>query len=477
AAVQNSYHDKYPENHDGLWTNTLITAPEDAVGNLRPAFVTLVITVGLVLIIACTNIANLLLVRFVSRRREIALRMALGGSRSNVISLFMVESTLVGLLGGTLGAAMAWQLIPLVPKLAGANVPINPATSLHTSVFLFALIMSLFAGAVTGLYPAWQSCRSDLSSALKESGRSTIGSPSQQRSRRILVGAQVALSITLLAGASLMIASFVRLRNQDIGFQPNRLWVGSVNLPATPYADEDRRAQFAQHFLKEISRFPALQSVSVSESVPLVGVVGDVGSLTMETPCDPGVDRPWAQHNTPALFIAVGSAIRQDEVMRIVRLTLNKIDPSLAILQPGPMSLLVDASLGQARLMMALLGTFAGAALLLATIGIYGAVAYSVEQRRGEIGVRMALGAQTIDVLRLIVEQGMKPVAIGLVAGLAVAIALGRLLTAQLYQISPYDPFLLVTVATILAVAALFACLLPDRRASRVDPIVALRTE
>ena len=571
SALQNSYHDKYPENHDGLWTNTLVTAPEDAVGNLRPAFVTLVIAVGFVLIIACTNIANLLLVRFISRRREIALRMALGGSRSNVISLFMVESTLVGLLGGTLGAAMAWQLIPLVPKLAGTNVPIDPTTSLHTPVFLFALLMSLFAGAATGLYPAWQSCRSDLSSTLKESGRSTIGIPGQQRSRRILVGAQVALSITLLAGASLMIASFVRLRNQDIGFQASRLWVGSVNLPATPYADEDRRAQFAQHFLEEIRRFPELQSVSVSESVPLaglarsyyartdqssipigqrpvaplhyispgffktlgialvegrdfdgqdtpdhhavgvisramaqklfgdkdavgqqilmgsknqvgepidiVGVVGDVRSLKIETPNDSEVYRPWAQHNTPAVFIAVRSAIRQDEVMRIVRLTLNNIDPSLAILQPGPMSLLVDASLGQARLMMALLGTFAGAALLLATIGIYGAVAYGVEQRRGEIGVRMALGAQTIDVLRLIVEQGMKPVAIGVVAGLAVAIALGRLLTAQLYQISPYNPFVLATVVTILAVAALLACLLPARRASRVDPIVALRAE
>jgi putative ABC transport system permease protein len=215
----------------------------------------------------------------------------------------------------------------------------------------------------------------------------------------------------------------------------------------------------------------------VGEPIDIVGVVGDVRSLKIETPNDSEVYRPWAQHNTPAVFIAVRSAIRQDEVMRIVRLTLNNIDPSLAILQPGPMSLLVDASLGQARLMMALLGTFAGAALLLATIGIYGAVAYSVEQRRGEIGVRMALGAQTIDVLRLIVEQGMKPVAIGLVAGLAVAIALGRLLTAQLYQISPYNPFVLATVATILAVAALLACLLPARRASRVDPIVALRTE
>jgi predicted permease len=571
SALQNSYHDKYPENHDGLWTNTLVTAPEDAVGSLRPAFVTLVIAVGFVVIIACTNVANLLLVRFTSRRREIALRMALGGSRSNVISLFVAESTLVSLLGGAVGAAMAWQLIPLVPKLAGANVPIDPSTSAHIPVLLFALLLSLLTGVAIGFYPAWQSSRTDLSGTLKESGRSTIGSPRQQRSRKILIGAQVALSITLLAGASLMIASFVRLRNQDIGFQPNHLWVGSLNLPAASYADDDRRTQFVQHFLDEIKKFPELQSVSIGESVPLAGfarsyyartdqssvpigqrpvaplhyvspgffktlgiplvegrdfdeqdapnhppvaiisralaqklfgdknavgqqilmgnknqvgepldivaVVGDVRSLRVDTANDAEIYRPWPQRNTPLLRIAVRSGIRQDEIMRIVRLTLNNIDPSLAILQPGPMSLLVDTSLGQARLMMVLLGAFAGAALLLATVGIYGAVAYSVEQRRGEIGVRMALGAQTMDVLRLITNQGMKPVVIGLIAGLVTAIALGRLLTAQLYQVSPYNPLLLAAVALLLAAAALLACIVPARKASLVDPVFALRSE
>jgi putative ABC transport system permease protein len=571
SALQNSYFDKYPANHDSLWTNTLVTAPEDAVGNLRPAFVTLLIAVCFVLIIACTNVANLLLVRFTSRRREIALRIALGGSRSNVISLFVAESILVSLLGGILGAAIAWQLIPLIPKLAGANVPVDPSMALRVPVFAFALLLSLFSGFAIGLYPAWHSSRADLSGALKETGRSTTGSPGQQRSRKILVGAQVALSITLLAGAALMIVSFVRLRTQDIGFRPNHVWVGSVNLPAATYADTDRRAQFARRFLKEIRSFANLQAVSVSESVPLagfarsyyaradqasipvgqrpvapihyvspgffrtleipmiagrdfderdiqerapvavisramakklfgnkdalgqqilmrgnkqvsepieiIGVVGDVRSLKVGTPNDAEVYRPWAQNNTPTLRIAVRSQVRQDEVMRIVRMTLSNIDQGVAVLQPGPMSLIVGASLGQARLMMALLGTFAGVALLLATVGIYGAVAYSVEQRTGEIGVRIILGARTIDVLQLVIEQGMKPVVIGLITGLVAATALGRFLTAQLYQISPYNPFLLAAVATILAAAALLACIIPARKASLMNLVLALRTE
>ena len=163
--------------------------------------------------------------------------------------------------------------------------------------------------------------------------------------------------------------------------------------------------------------------------------------------------------------------------MRTVRQTLSKIDPGLSVLQPGPMSLVVDASLGQARLMMVLLGGFAGTALVLATVGIYGAVAYTVKQRTGEIGVRMALGAQTKDVLRFIVEQGMKPVVIGLSTGLVAAIALGRLLTAQLYQISPYNPFLLASGAALLAMAALLACIIPARRAALLNPVLALRAD
>jgi putative ABC transport system permease protein len=368
-----------------------------------------------------------------------------------------------------------------------------------------------------------------------------------------------------------MIASFARLRHQDIGFQPNHLWVASVNLPAATYGDINRRDQFARHFLEGIRSLSNFQAASVSESVPLagysrsyyaradqssipigqrpvaplhyvspdffrtleipliagrdfdehdsldgaqvviisqamakkvfgaknavgqqilmgsnkeigepleiVGVVGDVRSTQVGITNDAEIYRPWAQYNTPTLKIAVRSDIRQDEVMRIVRMTLGKMDAGLAVLQPGPMSLLVDTSLGQARLVMTLLATFAGAALLLATVGVYGAVAYTVEQRTGEIGVRMALGAQTGDVLRLIIEQGMKPVIVGLIAGLAGAIALGRLLSTQLYQISPYNPLLLATVAMILGATALIACIIPARRASLTNPVLALRAE
>ena len=215
----------------------------------------------------------------------------------------------------------------------------------------------------------------------------------------------------------------------------------------------------------------------IGEPIEIIGVVGDVRSAQVRTANDAEVYRPWAQYNTPTLRIAVRSRAGQDEIMRTVRQTLSKIDPGLSVLQPGPMSLVVDASLGQARLMMVLLGGFAGTALVLATVGIYGAVAYTVEQRTGEIGVRMALGAQTKDVLRFIVEQGMKPVVIGLSTGLVAAIALGRLLTAQLYQISPYNPFLLASGAALLAMAALLACIIPARRAALLNPVLALRAD
>ena len=187
--------------------------------------------------------------------------------------------------------------------------------------------------------------------------------------------------------------------------------------------------------------------------------------------------RPMAQENFPFLNIAVRSTLKPEAVTKLVQSALNGIDPAIAIAQPQAMDVVVTQALGQARLMMMLLGIFAGVALLLATVGIYGAVAYTVEQRTGEIGVRMALGAQTMDVLRLVVSQGMKPVVFGLVTGLAAALALGRLLTSQLYQTSAHNPLLLTTTLAILAGAALLACLLPARRASLVNPVEALRAE
>jgi predicted permease len=209
----------------------------------------------------------------------------------------------------------------------------------------------------------------------------------------------------------------------------------------------------------------------------IVGVVGDVRSLRLDRKNEVEFYRPWAQRSSPFMTVTVRTAMKPEAAAGLVRSALNKLDPGLPIIQPGTMNEIVDQSLGQRRLTMTLLGVFAGIALVLAMVGIYGAVAYTVEQRTGEIGVRMALGAQTADVLRLVVRQGMTPVVIGLVIGLTAALALGRLLTAQLYEVSANNPALLGATSLTLAVVALLACLIPARRASLVNPIEALRTE
>jgi putative ABC transport system permease protein len=216
-----------------------------------------------------------------------------------------------------------------------------------------------------------------------------------------------------------------------------------------------------------------------SGSVPceIVGIVGDIRSERIARQADMEFYRPWAQESFPFMSMTVRSRFNPDAVTKQVQAVLKGIDPTVAVAQPQGMDKIVAQALGQAKLMMILLGVFAGVALVLATVGIYGAVAYTVEQRTGEIGVRMALGAQTMDVLRLVVTQGMKPVFFGLIAGLAAAIGLGRLIAAQLYQTSAHNPVLLGTTMAILAMAALLACLLPARRASLVNPVEALRAE
>jgi predicted permease len=571
-SLDQSYRTQYPDKIDSSATISLKTLPEDVVGKLRPAFATLLAAVAFVLLIACSNVANLLLVRFTGRRREIALRMALGASRASVLRLFIFESLLVSVLAGVVGAALAWQLVPLVPKMAANFLPFDPATgvSLSLPVLGFTIALSILTGVAMGIYPALQSSRADLVDGLKEGGRGTSGSVHQHRFRKILVGAQVALSVTLLAGAALLITSFVQLSRQNIGFRAENLWIGLVTLPQAQYPDPATRQRFVEQTLAALHAIPTLQSSTISGDIPLlagaggatlysrsdgeilpvdkrasapshdvapdyfktwgvpilagrdfdqhdvadhqnvvlisqagakkvfgnenpigktllvtalsvpaeiVGVVGDVRSRKVAEPDDMEFYRPWAQENFPFAVVAVRSNLRVDAVTKLVQSALSTVDPGLAIAIPQSMDKIVAQALGQARLMMWLLGIFAGAALLLATVGIYGAVAYTVEQRTGEIGVRMALGAQTQDVLRLVVRQGMNPVILGLIIGLAATFAVGRLLTAQLYQISPHSPFLLGATAIVLAVAALLACLLPARRATRVDPILALRTE
>jgi predicted permease len=569
-SLEQSYRTQYPNKIDSTVTTTVKTLPQDVTQNFRAGFITLFAAVCFVLLIACSNVANLLLVRFSGRRREVALRMAIGASRTSIVRLFVFESLLVSAIAGVVGAFVAWGLVPLVPKMASNFLPLDPntVTSLSVPVLAFTITLSILTGLLMGIYPAMQGSHADLVDGLKEGGRGSSGSVRQQRFRKILVGAQVALSVTLLAGAALLITSFVRLSQQNIGFRSQNLWTGAITLPLAQYPDSPSRQRFAEQTLDALRDVPGLESATISGDIPLagggrtfyaradrdvpplekrasgpghdiapgyfktwgipllagrefnehdtaegqnvvlisqagakkvfpnenpvgktllvtslgvpaeiIGVVGDVRSIRVAEA--PGMEfyRPWAQENFPFVNITVRSNLKVDAVTRLVQSTLTKVNPGLAIAVPQSMDNVVAQALGQARLMMWLLGIFAGVALLLASIGIYGAVAYTVEQRTGEIGVRMALGAQTRDVLRLVVNQGMKPVVVGLAIGIVSAFALGRLIASQLYQVSAHNPALLGGATVLLAAIALLACLLPARRAALVDPIQALRTE
>ena len=569
-SLDQSYRAQYQTKIDSGFATTIRTLPEDVTRNFRAGFATLFAAVSFVLLIACSNVANLLLVRFSGRRREIALRMAIGASRASVVRLFVFESLLVSLIAGAVGAFVAWRLVPLVPGMASNFLPLeeNAATSVSWAVLFFTIGLSSLTGLLMGIYPALQGSHADLVDGLKEGGRGTSGSVRQQRFRKILVGAQVALSVTLLAGAALLITSFVRLSQQNIGFRSFNLWTGAITLPTSQYPDTPSRQRFVEQTLNALHDVPGLESVTISGDIPLaggnrtlyaradrdvppieqranapshdiapdyfktwgipllagrefdehdtangqkvclisqagakklypnenpigktllvsslsvpyeiVGIVGDVRSIRVREA--PGMEYyiPWAQENFPFANVTVRSNLKVDVVTRLVQSALSKVNPGLAIAVPQAMDAVVAQALGQARLMTWLLGIFAGVALLLASIGIYGAVAYTVEQRTGEIGVRMALGAQTRDVLRLVVNQGMKPVVIGLAIGIASAFALGRLIASQLYEVSSHNPALLGGATVLLAAIALIACLLPARRATLVDPVQALRTE
>src|SRR5213595_1198280 len=275
-SLDQSYRARYPDKIDSSSVMTLKTLAEDTTGNLRPAFATLLTAVAFVLLIACSNVANLLLVRFSGRRREIALRMAIGASRRSVVRLFLFESLLVSVLAGIAGAFLAWQLVPFVPKMAANFLPFDPTTriELSLSVLVFTIAMSLATGLAMGIYPALQSSRADLIDGLKEGGRGTSGSLQQLRFRKILIGAQVALSVTLLAGAALLITSFVRLSQQDVGYRYQAVWIGFVTLPESRYPDLGSRDRFAKQTLAAVRAVPGIESATMSADIPLLPGAG-----------------------------------------------------------------------------------------------------------------------------------------------------------------------------------------------------------
>src|SRR5881227_3076479 len=257
-SLDQSYRTQYPNKIDSIFTTTLRTLSEDVTRNFRAGFATLFAAVSFVLLIACSNVANLLLVRFSGRRREIALRMAIGASRAGIVRLFVFESLLVSLIAGAVGAFVAWRLVPLVPRMASNFLPLeaNTATSLSIPVLIFTIALSILTGLLMGVYPALQASRADLVGGLKEGGRGASGSVRQQRFRKILVGAQVALSVTLLAGAALLITSFVKLSRQNIGFRAENLWIGLVTLPQAQYPDPPTRQHFVEQTLAALHAIP-----------------------------------------------------------------------------------------------------------------------------------------------------------------------------------------------------------------------------
>ena len=277
--LEQSYRAQFPDKVDSSSVITLKTLPDDVTGNLRSAFAILLAAVAFVLLIACSNVANLFLVRFSGRRREIALRMAIGASRGGVVRLFVLESLLVSLLAGVAGALVAWYLVPIVPQMAANFLPFDPEGSIQLSlpVLAFAIVVSILTGVAMGIYPALESARADLVEALKEGGRGATGSAGQLRFRKILIGAQVALSVTLLAGAALLIASFVRLSQQNIGYHSDHLWIGFVTLPQARYPDLNIRQRFAEETLARLREIPELERASISADIPLLpGAGGNV---------------------------------------------------------------------------------------------------------------------------------------------------------------------------------------------------------
>src|SRR5437764_2476626 len=268
-SLDQSYRAQYTNKIDSGFTTTVKTLPEDVTENFRAGFITLFAAVTFVLLIACSNVANLLLVRFSGRRREIALRMAIGANRRNVVRLFVLESATLSVIAGIIGLCLALWIVDLVPKIAGDNVPLEGGIKLHWAVLVFTLLLSLLTGLSMGCYPAWQSSRADLIEGLKESNRTMSASRGQHRFRRGLVSAQVALSMVLLAAAAMLASSFVRLSNQETGFRSDHVWAAGIGLPAGRYPDPASRARFAQRLVEEVQASPGVEVAATVDAVPL----------------------------------------------------------------------------------------------------------------------------------------------------------------------------------------------------------------
>ena len=553
-------------------TNVIFNAVsmhEDITRDYRSALLVLLGAVGLVLLIACANVGNLLLVRAAARQKEVAIRMALGASRTRIALQLLTESILLSLAGGAIGLLLASWGMKLLVVYGPADVPRLRDVSLDAPVLLFTLGVSMLTGVLFGLAPALNVSKPDPGRMLTESGRGTAqGGRNWMRSA--LIVSEVALSLMLLIGAGLLIHSFWRLLHTDAGFDPKGVLVLDLPLGST-YAKSEQRSAAFQQLVARMKALPGVRDASVVSNVPLTNRDIEVSfQVEGRTPYKPGeeavadytvagsdyfrtmniavlrgrvfTDQDTANspqvtvvsssfvkryfpdedpigkriildgsNKTPREIVGVVADIKRDgldaniqpemyfsqlqkperrmnlvirteardalQLLPAARAEIKAFDPNQIIWRTQTLEQLLSTSVAPRRFNMSLLGIFAGVALVLAAVGLYGVMSYSVSWRTREIGIRMALGARRADVLRLVVRQGMTMTLIGLALGLVGAFSISRVLSGLLYGVSSTDPLTFVAVSIVLLIVALLACLVPARRATRVDPIIALRTE
>ena len=565
---------EYPANRgEGVIVNQFMN---EVVGNVRSALFTLLGAVGLVLLIACANVAGLLLAQHAGRSKEIAIRAALGAARLRLVRQFFLEGLLLCFFGTAIGLAVAVLGTKVLLQFVPPGVPRLAQVSLDWRVLGFTMLLSLGTCLIFGLIPALQASKPDLHTALEQSGRTSGPGASRLRFRQALVVFQVSIAVMLVIGAGLLVKSFWMLQQVDPGFKAEGVLTAGITLPFSKYAEPAQINSFHQQLLDRISAVPGVKSATIAYDHPLqsnwvdsfeiegrvapadsasqsasfmpvgsdyfdtvgvrlvagrkftsqddqdhpgvaivneafvkhyfpndnplgqrmrpgppgriwknqrltsfeiVGVVHDVKFAGLDAPSGPAYYLPASQAPLQDMMILVRTTIDPLSVVGGVRQAVLSIDPNQPISNISTMEKIVDESIAQRRLNMLLMGLFGGLAMLLSAVGIYGLLSHAVTQRTQELGIRMALGAQVSDVLKLVLRQGMMLALTGEAIGLVAAFALTRVIRGLLFGVTPNDAMTFVAVAGVLAIVALLACYLPARRATKVDPLIALRYE
>jgi len=558
----------YPNENAGRGVE-LISMQELLIREIRPALLVLLGAVALILLIACANVANLLLARGAARQKEMAVRAALGAGRWRLARQLLTETLLLSLLGGGLGLLLAVWGVDALLALNPNALPGNRTVNVDGQVFLFAFAISILTGILFGLVPALQLAKPELHPMLKEGGRTTGEGAGWQRVRGLFVISQVALSLMLLIGGGLLIKSFYRLIQVDPGFKPENLLTMEYRLPRNKYRERGEQWNFHRQVVERLKEVPGVKSAALIRGLPLTGNGGSVGIVLPGQALPPKGKEPQVSFNTatleyfetigipfikgrlftdqdqgdapmvflinqtmarkfwpgedpigkqiqipednldgtiigvvgdakhywlseeqqpqiyasysqmPGLFatIVVKTAVEPMSLSTAVREAVWRVDKDQPMWKVRTVEYLLDWNVADKRFVMLLMSIFAGLALALTVIGLYGVISYAVSQRTHEIGIRMALGAQAGDIFRMVLRQGIKLILIGTVIGLIAAFSLTRLLASLLYAISATDPVVYVSLSLLLAGIALLACYIPARRATRVDPMIALRYE